>query len=278
MLKQAVIKSINQGILSPRLWMYSNYHCNLACTYCLTESSPSSAKRLLSAEQMLSWAQQAKKLGFQSIGITGGEPFFRPDIEDVIEEILTYLPVTVLTNGTLFHQKRLDRLRSLARHDFSLQISLDSASPARNDAFRGTENFNKVCDAIPKLIDIGIRVRIATTVSNQSAFESAAIRQLVRSLGVLEEDHVVRSIVSRGRATTQKMGVDVQQNYLMPELTLTTEGAFWSPFAPTYKKNRLEKDLLITTITDPVSKSTALLLSLLKDFQMDPSAEESGFV
>ena len=278
MLKEAVTESIEKGILSPRLWMYSNYHCNLSCSYCLTESAPSSAKRLSSREQMISWAKQAKKLGFQSIGITGGEPFFRPDIEDVIEEILTYLPVTVLTNGTLFHQKRLNRIRMLAGKDFSLQISLDSASPARNDEFRGVENFNKVCDAIPKLIDVGIRVRIATTISQQSSTESADLRRLVQSLGVHEEDHVVRTIVSRGRATTQKMGVDVQQDFLMPELTLTTEGAFWSPFAPTYKKNRLEKDLLLTTIIDPVSKSTEILLSLLKDFQMDPSAEESGFV
>lgn len=278
MLSSSVEKSIAEGILSPRLWMYSNYHCNLACTYCLTESSPSSPKRALSLSQMISWAQQAKKLGFQSIGITGGEPFFRPDMEDVILELLTYLPVTVLSNGTLFHQQRLEKLRPLARKDFSLQISLDSASPERNDEFRGVHNFNKVCEAIPKLIEMGIRVRVATTVSDQSPAERDDLRQLVLSFGVREEDHVVRKIVSRGRATTEKMGVLVQQDFLMPELTLTTEGAFWSPFAPTYKKNRLEKDLLVCTTTNPLSKTVELLLSLLKDFQMDPSAEDSGFV
>jgi sulfatase maturation enzyme AslB (radical SAM superfamily) len=23
-----------------RLWLYANYHCNLACRYCLTDSAP----------------------------------------------------------------------------------------------------------------------------------------------------------------------------------------------------------------------------------------------
>ncbi len=26
--------------VSGRLWLYSNYHCKLACAYCLTESAP----------------------------------------------------------------------------------------------------------------------------------------------------------------------------------------------------------------------------------------------
>ena len=39
--------AIEAGRMPGRVWLYSNYHCNLACSYCLTESSPRSDRRQL---------------------------------------------------------------------------------------------------------------------------------------------------------------------------------------------------------------------------------------
>lgn len=33
--------AVAEGTLPGRVWMYANYHCNIECTYCLTESGPS---------------------------------------------------------------------------------------------------------------------------------------------------------------------------------------------------------------------------------------------
>ena len=38
----AVAAAIREGTLPGRLWLYANYHCNLTCAYCLTESAPGS--------------------------------------------------------------------------------------------------------------------------------------------------------------------------------------------------------------------------------------------
>ena len=38
----AIAEAVAAGVLPGRVWMYSNYHCNLACAYCLTESAPDS--------------------------------------------------------------------------------------------------------------------------------------------------------------------------------------------------------------------------------------------
>lgn len=35
-----IADAVRDGTLPGRVWLYSNYHCNLACSYCLTESSP----------------------------------------------------------------------------------------------------------------------------------------------------------------------------------------------------------------------------------------------
>ena len=39
-LRETVTTGIAEGRMGERLWLYATYHCNLACSYCLTESSP----------------------------------------------------------------------------------------------------------------------------------------------------------------------------------------------------------------------------------------------
>ena len=46
-LAQLIGDAIASRRLGPRMWLYSNYHCNLACRYCLTGSSPTSDRRML---------------------------------------------------------------------------------------------------------------------------------------------------------------------------------------------------------------------------------------
>ena len=69
-----IADAVLAGELPGRVWLYSNYHCNLACSYCLTESSPRSERRQLTSVQMITVAEQAKELGFTALGVTGGEP------------------------------------------------------------------------------------------------------------------------------------------------------------------------------------------------------------
>jgi MoaA/NifB/PqqE/SkfB family radical SAM enzyme len=271
-----VAEAIGTGRMGGRLWLYSNYHCNLACTYCLTESSPSSPSRELGRARMVAMAKQASRLGFTGIGITGGEPFLLPYMVPAIGEISDLLPVTVLTNGTLFNRRRLEELASLAGRDVRVQISLDRPDPAVNDAMRGPGNFAKVLEAVPRLLGRGIRVRIATTVEDQGEEEACRLRDLVRSLGVPPEDHVVRRIVRRGRADVEELGVDAPIDRMSPELTITVDGAFWSPFAPTFRNAQLQKDLLVSRTTEPLSAPVRTLLDFLGTA---PQAEESeGFV
>ena len=109
------------------------------------------------------------------MGVTGGETFMLPWLPETLAELSAVLPTVVLTNATLFTDAMLDRVAPLAGVECAFQISLDSDQPARNDEFRGPHNFAKVMDAIPKLRDRGIRVRIATTVEDQTEDELARL-------------------------------------------------------------------------------------------------------
>ena len=123
----------------------------------------------------------------------------------------------------------------------ALLISLDYATPQENDAMRAPGNFEKVIEAIPKLLAIPLHIRVASTIDGHTPQEEAELNQLIETLGIPKEDHIVRKIIHRGRAQSEGLGINASIEELMPELTLTVDGAFWSPFAPTYKDGRLQQ-------------------------------------
>ncbi len=263
----AVAEAIAGGVLPGRVWLYSNYHCNLACAYCLTESSPHAERRELGAGRMVEIAVEARDLGFTDLGVTGGEPFMLPWLPETLAELAGILPLVVLSNATLFTPARIERLAPLADLPAAIQVSLDRADPEPNDALRAEHNFATVVDAIPRLVERGLRLRIASTLDPDqppSDEERSRLCELHRRLGVPDEDHVVRPIVRRGRARTGGLGVDALPGDLPPELTVTADGAFWSPFAPTVQGGRLDIDLLVTRTTRPLATPAAALLRLVE--------------
>lgn len=264
----ALAEAIASGALDGRMWFYANYHCNLQCSYCLTESGPLVKRRELGREAILEQAREAKELGFTAYGVTGGEPFILDYMPELVAELGRELPTIVLSNATLFNERRLRELEPLADLPVHIQISLDHPDPIENDAMRGPENFRKVVNAIPKLVERGIGVRIATTLEDPDAAdpeERERLCELHRSMGIPDEDHVVRPIINRGRATSNDMGLLAGFEQLEPELTLTSDGAFYSPFAPTVRGGRLDTDLLVSRTTSPVSAAAEALVRIAED-------------
>lgn len=257
-----VAEAVADGVIGGRVWFYANYHCNLECTYCLTESGPAVRRRMIEPTAMLDMARQARDLGFTGVGITGGEPFMVASMPDLVEAVSEILPVIVLSNATLFSGLRLERVAAFAGRDIQVQVSLDAPDAGPNDTKRGADNWATVAEAVPALVSRGVRVRLATTVE-EGTLEDADLDRLCalhRSWGVPDEDHVVRPIVARGRAQHDGIGVEANLGNLPAELCITADGAFWSAFGPTVVNGRLDTDLLITRTVNPlVVPATALV-------------------
>ena len=110
-------------------------------------------------------------------------------------------------------------------------------------------------------------MRIATTIEDPASYdpdERERLCALHRSLGVSDEDHVVRPIVRRGRAASNGLGVAADFDDLEPELTLTADGAFYSPFAPTVRGGKLDTDLLVSRTTTPVRDPAETLARIVE--------------
>ena len=213
-----------------RLWIYTNFHCNLACDYCCVGSSPRAEPRTLSVRQFDSIVEDAVEVGVGELCLTGGEPFMVLDIDDRIRIATTALPTIVLTNGMLWRGERLRRLDGLPRENLTLQISLDSATDTIHDQHRGTGSFAKALAGIRQAMALGFRVRVAATLTSQSLDDEMELAALFDELELSDEQRVVRRLARQGAANA---GLVVSRASLIPEICLTADGAYWHPVAAT---------------------------------------------
>ncbi len=108
-------------------------------------------------------------------------------------------------------------------------------------------------------------MRIAHTLEDPAAVdpdERERLCELHRSMGIPDEDHVVRPIINRGRAATNELGLLAGFEQVELELTLTADGAFYSQFGPTVRGGRLDTDLLVSRATDPLEQPVNALLRI----------------
>jgi MoaA/NifB/PqqE/SkfB family radical SAM enzyme len=211
-----------------KLWIYTNYDCNLSCSYCLAESSPRAPRRGLGLATVRQIVDEAAGLGFERVFLTGGEPFLLPDIYAMLAYAAPRIPVTVLTNGMLLRGTRLERLVEAAHANLTVQVSLDGARPEHHDPYRGRGAWVAAVEGIRLLRGHGFHVRIGTTETRANADHLDELAAFVRSLGIPPEDHISRPVARRGFAAE---GLEVGIDSLAPELTLTAGGVFWHPLA-----------------------------------------------
>jgi pyruvate-formate lyase-activating enzyme len=229
-----------------RLWLYTNFDCNLRCDYCCVRSSPAAPRRELGLARVQRIAREAAEFGVKEIFVTGGEPFLLKDIDEILASCAAAAPTTVLTNGMLFTGRRVESLRELPRDRIVLQISLDSPTPELHDLHRGPGTWARTREGIQRARAQGFRVRLAATVSTDA--EAEEFRQFLDEEKIATEDRVIRRIALRGSATE---GVAVTRADLVPEVTITAEGVYWHPVGAE------DADLLVTHDIFPLSESFA---------------------
>ncbi|WP_100444030.1 Rv1681 family radical SAM protein [Glycomyces xiaoerkulensis] len=225
-----------------RLWIYTNFDCNLACDYCCAKSSPQTERRAIGPELIERLVEEGVSSGVSEVFLTGGEPFLLPDLDQIVSACVKRAPTTLLTNGMLFRGRRLELLRSMPREGLALQISLDSATPDLHDRHRGRGTWQRALDGIRTAVAEGFRVRVAATVAadESGAAESAAFHRLLDEVRIDRDDQVIRPIAQRGFAED---GVALTVESLIPEVTVTADGVFWHPVAADHEDQLVTRDL-----------------------------------
>ena len=217
------------GELMPRrLWLYTNYDCNLQCDYCCVVSGPRADPRRLPADRIRALVDEAVAAGLERVFLTGGEPTLRPDLPDIIEFITARLPLTLLTNAMLLRGPRWERLRPIVEggRPITFQVSLDSADSDLHDAHRGRGAHARALEGIGTLLAAGARVRLAASLPEEQLDEIPRLHDLADTIGIAADDRIFRPIALRGAATA---GEPIRPEDVAPELTCDAEGWFWHP-------------------------------------------------
>ncbi len=129
------------------------YACNLACVHCLSSSGRRDPLELTTAE-MRSVVDQLADMQVFYINVGGGEPTVRPDFFEVIEySVERGVGVKFSTNGGMITPAKACHLASLDYVD--IQISLDGADEATNDAVRGRGSWAMAHRAMDNLASAG---------------------------------------------------------------------------------------------------------------------------
>jgi mycofactocin radical SAM maturase len=129
------------------------YACNLACIHCLSSSGRRDPRELTTAECFgVIDELQAMQVFYVNIG--GGEPTVRRDFWEIIDYATAHdVGVKFSTNGSRITEQAAARV---AANDYlDVQISLDGASAAVNDAIRGPGSFDTAIRALERLAEAG---------------------------------------------------------------------------------------------------------------------------
>lgn len=151
--------------------------CNLECRHCFISCSPHNRSfgflDLATVQRLL---EESVPQGVKEYYFTGGEPFLNKDMTAILELTLRYGPATVLTNGTVFKEEWLQRLRraeEASLYSLEFRVSIDGFSAEMNDPIRGPGTFDRALHGVRQLVSQGFLPII--TVTRVGADEDAAL-------------------------------------------------------------------------------------------------------
>lgn len=153
------------------------YRCNARCHMCNTWQFPSEPAEEITAADLAS----LPRLSFANI--TGGEPFLREDLEEIVEVVSAKADrVVVSTNGYY-----TERVLELARRfpELGFRVSIEGL-PAANDELRGLKDgFDHGIRTLLELRDLGVKdIGFGITLSDRNADDLLELYGLADAMGL----------------------------------------------------------------------------------------------
>ncbi|MCP3868155.1 MAG: pyrroloquinoline quinone biosynthesis protein PqqE [Gammaproteobacteria bacterium] len=124
------------------LWLLAEvtYSCPLQCPYCSNPLMLGERSKELQTEDWLRVLAEARKLGAAQLGLSGGEPLMRKDLEILVAEgrRLGYY-TNLLTSGIGMDESRIIALKEAGLDH--IQVSFQADDSGLNDLLAGSDSF-----------------------------------------------------------------------------------------------------------------------------------------
>ncbi|MRG45862.1 GTP 3',8-cyclase MoaA [Chitinophaga sp. SYP-B3965] len=132
--------------------------CNLRCTYCMPENMQFLERAaLLSYEEIVRLMRTLTDAGINKIRITGGEPFLRKDLMQLLEQLAPMASISITTNGVLT-APFIPALKTLGIRQINL--SLDTLQAPRFFQITRRDQFSAVKQTLESLLAHDMEVKL----------------------------------------------------------------------------------------------------------------------
>ena len=209
------------------VYLYFKY-CNLRCRHCWINPPYSPTQTLkedeLSMSAIISALDECRELGMRSIKITGGEPFAREDIFELLEYLKKNgIRVNVETNAVLIRQKEAKALKEAGV--WQVAVSLDGPDARTHESLREVGgSFDDALEGIGALKKEGLNIQIITCLwkGNRDRIKDTIV--LAASLGASSvKINPIHAIARAGSMERSDETLSVKEtidfyNYLTEEL------------------------------------------------------------
>lgn len=168
-----------------RVMFELTYECNFRCPHCYIPESfrKQYRKSQLNTKQVFRVLDELKAAGCLFLGFTGGEPFTRPDIL----EILGYakkqgFQVIIYTNGSLIDTKMIQELTRINPN--KVDITIPGMTESVFESITGVPGSRRAVFKVIELLD-GQKIPLGfkSCLLQQNKKEIKAIREFARSMG-----------------------------------------------------------------------------------------------
>ena len=126
----------------PPLWLLLelSYRCPLHCVFCYNPLELSAGGAELETEHWIRVLREARELGAVQLGLSGGEPLVRDDLEEIVAEAhrLGYY-INLITSGVGLTEARIGALKSAGLDH--IQLSFQDSTREMNDFLSSTRTF-----------------------------------------------------------------------------------------------------------------------------------------
>ena len=153
------------------------YRCNARCTMCNRYKAPSNPKEELTIETI----RKLPPMYFTNV--TGGEPFIREDLPEIIEALSEKSDRIVISTNGFFTDRILQLCRRFPK--VGIRISIEGLEET-NNRIRGLEDgFNRGYTTLKKLVEMGMKdVGFGMTVQDSNAADLVPLYRLSDELNM----------------------------------------------------------------------------------------------
>jgi pyrroloquinoline quinone biosynthesis protein E len=158
------------------------HRCPLHCPYCSNPIELVRAERELSTDDWLRVLDQARALGVLQLGLSGGEPLVRRDLEAIARHArASGLYTTLVTSGLGLTRGRAEALRAAGLEH--VQISIQDVEPAEAERIAGVASVRQKLAAAALVRELGFAFSVNVVLHRSNIDHAGALIELAADLG-----------------------------------------------------------------------------------------------